>query len=384
MKRDIFGTVFVIITIVFLAGCLNLTTDSDISNIPESSQSEDIHHSEVEIKTIDYNSNSNKITFTFDRGSISKKLKCYILEDGEIIGSSNQISNIEQGKTVTVGNSLETGRTYGIVMMTQYDDVVYCTQGFTITSSNQVMFCDWALPSASNFELISWKQTFLEDYYNMGIQLSFRYHDDIKISILDSDGIEVKYGYASYPEYKATISLPFDEQIFNEKLKLVITEYSYFSESDNILYQEEIQLNGEVSLSITDASIEWKKFWVNGLDTNAYYINSFSFTVRNDGDIPLYSGNFYGAKELPQIKNIMTVTVEGETDEFEFEKWTTDKIGGLGLILPSETVTADYEYIHASLAKAGIVVYEEGYQNVIFEIRYFDKVATYTTSAYVG
>ncbi len=322
-----------------------------------------------------YYPNENKVLITINRSS-SDSFTCWIVDSEGSIGSGC-IGNVEQATYIELSKRVYPLDTYGLIVK-KSEEIVY-TVGLQFQENNSVDIVDWEMPYLPTFRLVSWEQTY-DSEYHIALLLRFQCSDDVSFHILDSKGIEVGRGIAGFTERKILIHFNYDTfnaTFFNQTFKLVVTK-EYFS--GEIIHEEEIKLNNTVSLSIIDAVFNWEEYHWNNLDK--YKISNFSFTIRNDGDFPIYSGAYVYGHRLPKVGNHFRVIFLGE--EYEFDIGLTlnhDKISSFGLIQPGKEITTTVfleSFNHKILAD------HPGIYNITTILDYYDSTTSITTITKVG
>jgi len=327
-----------------------------------------------------YYPDENKVLISVEKSS-SDSFSCHIVDENGSIGYG-RIDNLEKATYIKLSGTVDSSIIYGLIAETYPISKVVYTAGLQFQEDGSVNIVDWNIPYSPVFKLMSWEQIFDEDVFYLGVSIRFEYSNDVSFHILDPKGIEVAAERVSFTESKAVIYFrydSFDAELFNQTLKLVATSGYWFDEE--IIYEKEIQLNNTVSLSIIDADFNWEEYHWNNLDK--FKVGSFNFTIKNNGDFPIYSGDYVYGHRLPNVDNHFRVIFFGREYEFYIGGYVPshNKIISFGSIEPSEEITTT---VFLGLYNHKILVDRPGVYNITMTLDYYNSTTSLTTMTKVG
>ena len=363
--------ILIIFLFFFLSGCIENSSNNKNFN-------------SISVSSCEYLTDENKIFLSIDMVN-PKHVECIILNDVGSIGSS-YINEIENATYIELDESINYGEIYGLIIKSQYSDTILFSIGLNFNHNGQADFVEWELPGSSTFKLVSWEQTFDESAFYLGVLVKFEFSKDCGFHIIDSDGIEIASKYVDFTESETTIHFKesaFAPSLFNQSLNLVVTE-GYFSDND-IIYQEKIRLDGNISLSIIDANFEWneEKLW-SWDEEEVYKLSEFDFTVLNTGDIPLYSGDYsMGSGRLPNIGDELKIIFEEEEDIIPICSTCLRifKISPFGVVKPNKESTSNFYFDRYS---PSIYVESPGIYEITLVLEVEGKEISFTKNTSIG
>lgn len=329
-----------------------------------------------------YYPDANKVLISVEKSS-SDSFSCHIVDENGSIGYG-RIDNLEKAAYIKLSGTVDSSIIYGLIAETYPISKVVYTAGLQFQEDGSVNIVDWNIPYSPVFKLVSWEQIFDEDVFYLGVSIRFEYSNDVSFHILDPKGIEVAAERVSFTESKAVLYFrydSFDAELFNQTLKLVATSGYWFDEE--IIHEEEIRLDNKVGLSIVDAEFNWEKYkpfyWS---DDEKFKISNFSFTIKNDGDLPIYSGDYIHGRRLPMIDNHFDTILLGEEYRFYTSHFLTrNRISSLGVIEPGEEITAA---VFLGPTNHIISVDRPGVYNITITLDYYNSTTSLTTMTKVG